>query len=87
MATSFNIEELALPAGLAVAAIFIFILILALTGKKQKVSKAVKALGTPEVTEATVFVQEGNNIVRRSTRCDVGMIRLVWLACSRPMRA
>lgn len=69
-APAFSIEDLALPAGLAVTAIFIFIIILVLTDKKRKVNKTVKQLGEPEVPvgEATIYVQEGTNIVRRSTR-------------------
>ena len=70
MAVQFNIEDLALPAGLAVAAIFIFIVILVLTDTKKKVHRTVKSLGEPEVPvgEATVYVVEDGNVVRRSTR-------------------
>ena len=65
----FDLKDLALPAGLAVCAIFLFIAILVLTDKaKGKKSKTVKALGKPEVDVATVFVKEGDNVVRRSTR-------------------
>lgn len=67
----FDLQDLALPAGLAVAAIFIFIAILVLADKfKGKKNKVVKGLGKPEVDVSTVFVKEGDNVVRRSTRCD-----------------
>ena len=68
VAPQFQLDDLILPAGLAVAAIFIFIAILVLTDKKKKESRAVKSLGVPEIDVATVFVQEGSNVVRRSTR-------------------
>ncbi len=76
MASAFSVGDLAQPALLAISAILIFILILALTsGKKKGPSRAVIALGEPEITDSTVFIQEGDHIVRRSTR------RVEWHIC------
>ncbi|GAX78367.1 hypothetical protein CEUSTIGMA_g5809.t1 [Chlamydomonas eustigma] len=67
--SSIAVGDLATPALLVAAALFIFIAILAFTSKPHEPpNRSVKKLEEPEIVDSTVYVQEGDHVVRRSTR-------------------
>ncbi|GAX77294.1 hypothetical protein CEUSTIGMA_g4740.t1 [Chlamydomonas eustigma] len=83
--TSFAVGDLATPALLVIAALFIFIAILSFTSQDPKpVKRSLKELGEPEIPDSAVYVQEGGHVVRRSTRARKTVIPLKEEEASTP---